>query len=77
MLIDTHCHLDFADFDAERDELVARAAQAGVAQMVTISTRVKKLDTLLALTERYPGVFCSVGTHPHNVTRSLMLRSRS
>jgi len=66
MLIDTHCHLDFPDFDAERDELVARAHEAGVRQMVTISTRVRKLDVLLALTERYPSVFCSVGTHPNN-----------
>ncbi|MBR0555547.1 TatD family hydrolase [Ciceribacter sp. L1K23] len=66
MLIDTHCHLDFADFDEERDALVERAHAAGVAQMVTISTRVRKLDTLLALTERYPSVFCSVGTHPNN-----------
>ena len=66
MLIDTHCHLDFPDFDAERDELVARAHDAGVMQMVTISTRVRKLDRLLELTERYPSVFCSVGTHPNN-----------
>lgn len=71
MLIDTHCHLDFADFDAERDELVERAHAAGVAQMVTISTRVKKLDTLIALTERYPSVFCSVGTHPNNADEEL------
>jgi TatD DNase family protein len=71
MLIDSHCHLDFADFDAERDELVARAHAAGVAQMVTISTRVKKLDTLLALTQRYPSVFCSVGTHPNNAGEEL------
>jgi TatD DNase family protein len=71
MLIDTHCHLDFADFDAERDELVARAHQAGVRQMVTISTRVAKLPTLLALTERYPSVFCSVGTHPNNAGEEL------
>ncbi|WP_165219577.1 TatD family hydrolase [Affinirhizobium pseudoryzae] len=71
MLIDTHCHLDFADFNAERDELVARAHAAGVAQMVTISTRVRKLPTLLALTERYPSVFCSVGTHPNNANEEL------
>lgn len=71
MLIDTHCHLDFADFDAERDDLVARAHEAGVSQMVTISTRVRKLDTLLALTERYPSVFCSVGTHPNNANEEL------
>jgi TatD DNase family protein len=71
MLIDTHCHLDFADFDAERDELIARAHQAGVKQIVTISTRVKKLDTLLAITEKYPSVFCSVGTHPNNAGEEL------
>ncbi|MGF0538118.1 TatD family hydrolase [Agrobacterium sp. ES01] len=71
MLIDTHCHLDFADFDAERDALVERAHEAGVTQMVTISTRVKKLDTLLALTDRYPTVFCSVGTHPNNADEEL------
>lgn len=71
MLIDTHCHLDFADFEDERDALVERAHQAGVSQMVTISTRVRKLDTLLALTDRYPSVFCSVGTHPNNAGEEL------
>ena len=64
MLIDTHCHLDFADFAEERDAIVARAHEIGVKQMVTISTKVRKLDGLLELTERYPSVFCSVGTHP-------------
>lgn len=71
MLIDSHCHLDFADFDAERDELVDRAHASGVKQMVTISTRIRKLDRLLALTERYPSVFCSVGTHPNNADEEL------
>jgi TatD DNase family protein len=71
MLIDSHCHLDFADFDAERDALIDRAHASGVKQMVTISTRVRKLDTLLALTERYPSVFCSVGTHPNNADEEL------
>lgn len=71
MLVDTHCHLDFADFDAERDELVSRAHASGVGQMVTISTRVRKLEKLLALTERYPSVFCSVGTHPNNADEEL------
>ena len=66
MLIDTHCHLDFADFEEQRDEIVKRAHDAGVKQMVTISTRLRKLDALLAITEKYPSVFCSVGTHPNN-----------
>jgi TatD DNase family protein len=71
MLIDTHCHLDYADFDAERDEIVARAHQAGVKQLVTISTEVRKLDRLLAITEKYPSVFCSVGTHPNHAGEEL------
>ena len=71
MLIDTHCHLDFPDFDEERDALVARAHAAGVGRMVTISTRVSKLVTLLAITDRHPSVFCSVGTHPNNANEEL------
>lgn len=75
MLIDTHCHLDFAEFDEERDQLIERAHQAGVKQMVTISTRVRKLDTLLAITEKYPSVFCSVGTHPNNAGEELDIQA--
>ena len=71
MLIDTHCHLDFADFAEERDAIVARAHASGVGQMVTISTRVAKLDGLLAITAAYPSVFCSVGTHPNNADEEL------
>ncbi|WOS64453.1 TatD family hydrolase [Sinorhizobium fredii] len=71
MLIDTHCHLDFPDFDAERDAIIDRARQAGVTQMVTISTRVKRFETILAIAETYENVFCSVGTHPHNADEEL------
>ncbi|MBD9372304.1 TatD family hydrolase [Rhizobium sp. ARZ01] len=71
MLIDTHCHLDFADFEAERDDIVARAHAAGVGQMITISTRVRKFPEILAIAEKYPTVFCSVGTHPHNADEEL------
>ncbi len=71
MLIDTHCHLDFPDFEAERDAIIERARAAGVGQMITISTRVKRFDTILAIAEAYPNVFCSVGTHPHNADEEL------
>ncbi|MBL0372904.1 TatD family hydrolase [Rhizobium sp. KVB221] len=66
MLIDTHCHLDFPDFDAERDDLVGRASDAGVKQMITISTLVHRFDRIKAIAEAYPQVFCSVGTHPNH-----------
>ena len=65
MLIDSHCHLDFPDFATELDAVVARARAAGIARAVTISTRVRRHAEVLAIAERYPDVFCSVGTHPH------------
>jgi TatD DNase family protein len=66
MLIDSHCHLDFPDFSSDLDAIVARAAEAGVGRMVTISTRVRRLGELIAIAERFPNVYCSVGTHPHH-----------
>lgn len=71
MLVDTHCHLDFADFAEERDAVVQRALDAGVKRMVTISTRVKKFPEILALAEQYESVYCSVGTHPNNAHEEL------
>ena len=66
MLIDSHCHLDFPDFGEELDAVVERAQAAGVARMVTISTRVRRFASVLAIAEAHDAVFCSVGTHPHN-----------
>ena len=66
MLVDSHCHLDFPDFASELDAVVARARAAGIGRIVTISTRVKKHAQVLAIAEKFPDVFCSVGTHPHN-----------
>jgi len=65
MLVDSHCHLDFPDFGGELDAIVGRARAAGVGRMVTISTRIKRRTVLRAITEQYPDVFCSIGTHPH------------
>src|ERR1700738_1002980 len=66
MLVDSHCHLDFPDFAEDLDAIVARAAAAGIGRIVTISTRVRRLGGLLAIAERFPNVYCSVGTHPHH-----------
>lgn len=71
MLIDSHCHLDFPDFGDDLDGIVARARAAGIARMVTISTRIKNQGALLAIARRFPDVFCSVGTHPHHAHEEL------
>jgi TatD DNase family protein len=71
MLVDSHCHLDFPDFADEVDAVVARARAAGLRRIVTISTRVRQHDRVLAIAERFDDVFCSVGTHPHNAHEEL------
>ena len=71
MLVDSHCHLDFPDFADELDAVVARARAAGIERMVTISTRVKRFAQVAEIAERFPDVYCSVGTHPHNAHEEL------
>ncbi len=66
LLVDSHCHLDFPDFEDELDGVVARAADAGIGHMLTICTRVTKFDAVLAIAAKYDNVFCTVGVHPHN-----------
>ncbi|MES2749772.1 MAG: TatD family hydrolase [Pseudomonadota bacterium] len=66
MLVDSHCHLDFPDFADDLDAIVSRAEAAGIGRIVTISTRVRRIEGLLAIAARFPNVYCSVGTHPHN-----------
>jgi len=71
MLIDTHCHLDFPDFAEDIGSYVGRAEAAGVGRMVTISTRVARFSAYAALAERFPAVWCTVGTHPHGAHEEL------
>ncbi len=73
MLIDSHCHLDFPDFATELDGVILRAREAGIARLVTISTRVARHAQVLAIAERFPDVFCSVGTHPHYAHEELQV----
>ena len=65
MLVDSHCHLDFPDFADDLDGIVARAEAAGVGRIITISTRVRRVAGLRDIAERFPNVYFSVGTHPH------------
>lgn len=64
MIVDSHCHLDFPDFEAERDDIVARAVEAGVGRMVTICTRLRLEPQVRAIAENYAPVFYAAGTHP-------------
>ncbi len=67
MLIDTHAHLDYPDFADDLDGVIARAAEAGVARIVTIGTGLESSRRAIALAERFANVFAVVGVHPTNV----------
>ncbi|WP_112663419.1 TatD family hydrolase [Microvirga flavescens] len=66
MLVDSHCHLDFPDFQTRLPDVLAAAEKAGVGRMVTISTHVARYDTYRRIAEDHDNVFFTVGTHPHN-----------
>ncbi|SHF31738.1 TatD DNase family protein [Loktanella atrilutea] len=66
-LVDAHCHLDFPDFDDERDAVIARARAAGVTRMVTICTKLPNAPRVAAIAEAHEGIFWAAGVHPMSV----------
>lgn len=72
LITDSHCHLDFPDFEGEVPDLIARAAQAGVTRMVTICTRLRNEPAVRALAEAHAPVFYAAGTHPMSVAEEPM-----
>jgi len=66
MLIDTHCHLDFKDFDNDRDSVIARAKAAGVARIVNVASSVEGSSRSVELARDHDIIYASVGVHPHD-----------
>lgn len=65
ILVDTHCHLDFPEFNEDRDEVIKRAGDAGVAYIINIGSSVEGSRRSAQLAGEYPMVYASVGIHPH------------
>lgn len=65
MFIDTHCHLNFSRFDQDRDQVVHRAAEAGVPVIINPAIDLPSSRQAIQLAERYPGVYAMVGVHPN------------
>jgi len=64
MLIETHAHLDYPDFANDLDDLVRRAADAGVTRIITIGTSIESSRRAIDLAEKYPAVYATIGVHP-------------
>ncbi len=73
LITDSHCHLDFPDFDGELPALLDRARAAGVHRMVTICTRMRHEPAVRALAEAHPQVFYAAGTHPMSAAEEPMV----
>lgn len=67
-MIETHAHLDFPDFDADRDAVFERAQKAGVHTIINIGTDFASCERILAIAEQYPGVYAALGVHPHDAS---------
>lgn len=67
-IADTHAHLDAAEFDEDRDEVIDRARQAGVGRIVAVGTGVASSRRVIELAETNPGISATVGIHPHDAT---------
>ncbi len=65
MLIDTHCHIANIEYDADREEVIQRAIKAGIGKMIVVGTDSLTSQRGVALSEKYPFLFATVGLHPH------------
>ena len=68
LLVDTHCHLQFPEFDGDRNEVLERARRAGVVAFIVVGVDLPSSRTALELAERHPDVHAAVGMHPHDAS---------
>ena len=68
MLVDSHCHLDFNDFEEDFEDILERAREKGVTAMLNAGNNIDELDKQLEISEKYPFIYTAVGVHPHNAS---------
>jgi len=69
MFVDTHCHLDFPEFNPDREEVIARAQSQGIDFIVNIGSSLAGSRVSLELSRRYDFIYASVGLHPHEADK--------
>jgi len=65
-IIDSHCHLDFEEFNEDIDEVLKRAKDNKIIGIQTICTKVSEFKRILNIANKYKNIWCSIGVHPHN-----------
>jgi TatD DNase family protein len=65
-IVDTHCHLDLRQFDGDREEVIQRAAAAGVTRLINPAIDLDSCRRILALADKHPGIRAAVGVHPND-----------
>ena len=76
-ITDSHCHLDFTDFNENLKETVENALRSGVSRMVTICTRLKDEPNVRSIAEKFESVLYAAGTHPMNAHKEPTDKCRS
>lgn len=71
MLIDTHCHLDFPEFDADRDGVIKRAKAGGIDFMINVGSSLENSANSVELAQKYGFIFASAGIHPHEADSAI------
>ena len=66
MIIDTHCHLDFKEFNEDFNDVLLNAKTNNISGMQTICTKIDEFPKILDIAKKHSNIWCSVGTHPHN-----------
>lgn len=66
MLVDTHCHLDFPEFDLDRTEVIKRALGSGVRYIINVGSSLEATKRSIELANKYEPIYASVGIHPHD-----------
>lgn len=77
LMIDSHCHLADAKFDADLEAIIARAITAGVDRMICIGDTMEESEKCLSIAKNYEQVFCTIGLHPHCATQWITQNTES
>lgn len=65
-IFETHAHLDFPQYDKDRDEIIHRCFRDGIEQIINVGIDRKTIESSLKLAEKYPQIYATVGWHPHD-----------